>query len=479
MCGILGLYHQGPATDIAKLTFFGLLSLQHRGQEGCGIAVSNGDEIQILKQNGMVSQVFHEKQLSGLIGKISLGHTRYSTYGKKDSTSDLQPLKIFTSIGSVAISFNGTLTKADTLRNNFLNKGYGFQTNVDTELIAQLLCQNENDKQTPLLTWADRIRYFTQKVDAAFSACFMTNSSLFVARDRFGFRPLIIGRFNNTENHEHSTFVVSSESCSLQTLGAEILYEVQPGEIIEINETGLHFLAKKSQELIPRKFCAFETVYFARPDSEFDGKLVHSERLKLGSKLYHENQSRFESSENYLVAGVPDSATPFAMGFIDSALDAKDTRFRLTDVFTKNRYIHRTFIQPTETMRKTAVQSKFNPLPQNVNGKRIILIDDSIVRGNTMTYLIQLLRDAGALEVHVLVGSPPLKFACYMGIDMKGQNEFIANRFDTPEEIGRHLGADSISYLTLEGMKECLDSKNEKGHCFSCWTGEYADILDW
>ena len=473
MCGILGLYSQEPRNDLASLAFFGLQSLQHRGQEGSGVAVQDiSGKIHVQKQVGMVNQVT-DIHIPPNTGHIALGHTRYSTYGDKHSSVNLQPLKVFTSVGPIAIVFNGTLPRADKLRTGFLNKGYGFQSDVETELIAQLLCQNENEKGEKLISWFDKIKYFASISDFAFSCCVMTPTGLFIVRDRYGFRPLIIGKLQSPE-----MFVVSSESCALKTIGAEIISDVKPGTIVEFSKSGM-----KTTEFAqpgPKSFCAFETVYFARPDSEFNGKLVHRQRQKIGTQLFHQTSHLFKNTQ-YVVAGVPDSATPFAMGFIDAALAASDKRFTLTEVFTKNRYIHRTFIEPSQELRKTSVQAKFNPLTQNIKDKRVILIDDSIVRGNTMSYLINLIRQAGAKEVHILVGSPPIKYGCYMGIDMKDATLMVANKYKDEKEIGEALGADSLFYLTIDGLKKVLDESKEykDTHCFACWTGKYNAALDW
>lgn len=477
MCGILGIVSTDPSTDISKLIFYALLTLQHRGQEGAGIAVTNGTESRCLKKKGMVSHIFTESDLQQLKGHIGVGHTRYSTYGSNSESNEYQPFKVWTKDGELTIVFNGTLTEADKLRTQLLNQDKPLQTSVDTEIIANLVC---NDRKT----WIDRIKQFMKTADSAFSCCFMTKNKLYACRDQYGFRPLSLGRLQVNGGF---VYIVSSETAVFQTLGASCLYEIEPGCIVELgnSEPILHYTTSKPGGL----FCAFESVYFARPDSEFQGKLVHHQRQLLGAKLYEENQNKFKEKE-YILAGVPDSATPFAIGFIDSALKQKDTRFLLSEVFTKNRYIHRTFIQPTEAMRKTAVQSKFNPLVQNIKNKNVILIDDSIVRGNTIRYLIQLVREAGANQVHVLVGSPPIISPCFMGIDMKSKKEMIANETRSVDLMQKALkpcfsnenhlicklvGADSLGYLSLGGLQDCLGDNN----CFSCWTGVYHKTLDW
>ncbi len=447
-CGVFGIYGGSQAEDVARLSFFALHALQHRGQESAGIATSDGYVAHIYKAMGLVSQVFNEENLSTLQGHLAIAHNRYSTTGSSH-LRNAQPLLIETVLGPLGVAHNGNLINSPTLRRDLLNRGVGLSTSSDSEVIVQLLAGGHGD-------WNSRLRTLMAQAEGAYALTILTRDAVFGLRDPWGFRPLCIGKLEDG-------YVLASESCALSTIGAEYLREVKPGEIVRLDKDGLH----SEQGASPRRFslCTFEHIYFARPDSVFQGEVIHKVRQSLGRVLAEESPAEVD-----LVVSVPDSGTPAAIGY------AHALGVPFSEGFIKNRYIGRTFIQPNNKLRQNSVNLKFNPLPSNLQGQRVVMVDDSIVRGNTCGPLVQLLRNAGATEVHVRVSSPPIKHPCFMGVDMATHEELIAHNLNT-SQICQHIGADSLAYISIEGMMRAVGAVtaegDKKGYCNACFTGNY------
>ena len=439
-CGVVGVY--AADREAARITFFGLFALQHRGQEAAGIVSYDGLFAHVHKGEGLVGSVFNEDILSSLRGSAAIGHTRYSTTGGS-TLRNAQPQVIETIDGPLAVAHNGNLVNAPQLRRQLLERGVGLQTSSDTELMVHVLTGAAGD-------WLDRIRTLMRRVEGAYSLTILTREAVYGVRDPWGFRPLAIGAIDGG-------YVLASETCAFSTTGAKFVAELQPGEIVRIDALGLHI----HQGAAPRAraFCTFEHIYFSRPDTVHDGNLVHSVRQRLGREL-----AREAPVEADLVLSVPDSGTPHAVGF------AQEAGLPYTEGLIKNRYVGRTFIEPTQELRNAGVAMKFNPLRDNLAGRRIVMVDDSIVRGTTGGQLVRMLRDAGASEVHVRVACPAITHPCYMGIDMATPEELVASRLSV-DELGEEIGADSLAFLSLDGLMRALDA--EDGYCNACFTGEY------
>ena len=450
-CGVFGLC--APGEEVARLAFFALHALQHRGQESAGIATSDGEVAHIYKAMGLVSQVFNEENLATLPGYLAIGHNRYSTTGSS-RLRNAQPLLIETALGPVGVAHNGNLINSPELRRDLLQRGVGLSTSSDTEVIVQILAGGHGD-------WYSRLRTLMAQAEGAYALTILTRNAVYGLRDPWGFRPLCIGVLDGKH------YVLASESCALTTIGAKYLREVNPGEIVRLDENGL----RSEQGATPRSYslCTFEHIYFARPDSVFQGQVIHKIRQELGRVL-----AREAPVEADLVVAVPDSGTPAAIGY------AQELGLPFSEGFTKNRYIGRTFIQPNDKLRKNSVSLKFNPLPDNLSGQRVVVVDDSIVRGNTAGPLVQMLRDGGAKEVHVRVSSPPIKHPCFMGVDMATYEELVAHLYTTPE-ICHKIGADSLAYLSIEGMMRAVGAVDaagrSHGYCNACFTGNYPISL--
>jgi amidophosphoribosyltransferase len=431
-----------PGREAARLTFFALHTLQHRGQEAAGIATSDNGIAHIHKGQGLVSTVFNEDNVSTLKGDLAIGHTRYSTTGGT-GLRNAQPQIIETLDGPLGLAHNGNLVNANVLRRQLLERGVGLQTSSDTEVMVHLLTQASGD-------WMNRIKSLMTQAEGAFALTILTRDAIYGVRDPWGFRPLVIGKLDEG-------YILASETCAFSAIGAEFVGELKPGEIARIDDAGLHV----EQGAVPkqRSFCTFEQIYFSRPDSIHDGNLVHSTRQRLGRELAREHPADAD-----IVVPVPDSGTPHAVGF------AQEIGLPYTEGLIKNRYVGRTFIEPTQKLRESRVQMKFNPLGDNLRGKRVVMVDDSIVRGTTSGPLVQMLRDAGAAEVHVRVACPAITDPCYMGVDMASQDELIAGH-KTVEEICQHIGADSLAFLSIEAMMRGLEA--DDGYCNACFTGDY------
>ncbi len=441
-CGVFGIYAPGEA--VARITFFGLFALQHRGQESAGIAVTDGYTARLHKDMGLVTQVFNETNLAPLQGHIAVGHTRYST---ADSSRPVAagPFLLESMVGPIALAHNGNLVNTGELRRKLFERGVGLASSCDSEVIIQMLAGAQGDNMV------DRIKEMMSMALGAYSLTVLTRDALYAVRDPWGFRPLSMGRLNGG-------WVVASESCALETVGARDITEIAPGSIVMMDASGARIVQGRKPE--KSSLCIFEYIYFARPDSIIDGQLVHDVRQELGRQLAREHPVDAD-----LVMGVPDSATAAAIGY------AQEAGIPFGEGLIKNRYIGRTFIQPDDRLRKAGVALKFNPLAQGLKGKRLIVVDDSIVRGNTTAPAVELLRRAGAREVHLRISSPPIKHPCFMGVDMATYGELIAHRM-TIEEIRQHVGADTLGYLSLEGMIKALHRPKER-YCTACFSGEY------
>lgn len=442
-CGVFGIYY--PGEDVARLSYFAIYALQHRGQESAGIAVSDGHMAYIHKGMGLVAQVFTEETLAPLQGDLAIAHTRYSTTGGS-TLRNAQPYLIETALGPLGVGHNGNLVNAPLLRRDLLQRGVGLSSSSDSEIVTQLIAGAPGD-------WESRIRIFMAQAQGAYCLTILTRNAVYGVRDPWGFRPLVIGKLNG------KGYCVASESCALATIGAEMVREVEPGEIVRLDANGLHTEFGSAPR--PRKLCTFEHIYFSRPDSIFDGKVIHDVRQALGRELAREAPVAGD-----VVVAVPDSGTPHAIGY------ARESGIPFSEGLIKNRYIGRTFIQPNERLRREGVRLKYNPLVSNLNGKRVVLVDDSIVRGSTSGPLVRLMRESGASEVHVRVASPPILYSCLMGVDMARNHDLIA-AVKSIEEIRQHIGADTLSYLSLEGMMRAIGTR--EGYCNACFTGVYPE----
>lgn len=441
-CGVFGIVARDE--DVARLTFFGLYALQHRGQESAGIATSDGTGISLRTRLGLVAQAFDENDLSVLRGHIAIGHTRYSTSGSNNECN-AGPMLVDSSLGPLAVAHNGNLTNAVALRMELEHAGETFESSTDSEILARVIARASG------VTLAERIRHAMPRMVGAFSLAIMTRDRLFAVRDPLGVRPLCLGTLRGHP-------VVASESCALATIGAQFDREVEPGEIVEISEFGV--VSHGTGEPNAQAMCLFELIYFARPDSEIMGSRLHLMRQRMGAELAMESPVDAD-----VVIGLPDSATPAAIGY------ARQSGIPYQEALIKNRYIGRTFIQPNQSLRQTGVSLKFNVLPEVVEGKRVVLVDDTIVRGTTSRPIVQLIRSAGAREVHMRVHAPPMMWPCYLGVDLAKRDELIAARMTVPE-IGAHIGADSIGYLSLDGLFAAI-GKGKQGFCTGCLTGNY------
>ena len=440
-CGVFGVY--APGEDVARLTFFALFALQHRGQESAGIATSNGKRLQVCAELGLVSQVFTEDSLSQLSGDLAIGHNRYSTRGSNRMTN-VQPIVVGKGANTIAVAHNGNIVNAEHLYQELCEQGYSFRTSTDTEVLANLILSS------PAKDWVDKIRYAMHRLQGAYSLTLLTNRSLYAVRDPLGVRPLCLGTLNGG-------WVVASESCALDHIGAQFLREVENGEIVTINENGL----ESHREEVERKaLCVFEYIYFARPDSVIDGRLLYPARQAMGEVLAEEHPVEAD-----LVMGVPDSATAAAIGY------SRCSGIPLCEGLLKNRYVGRTFIEPDQRIRDLGVQLKFNPLPQMLDGQRLVVVDDSIVRGTTTPKVVKLLKRAGAKEVHMRICAPPIRYPCFFGVDMASRWELIAAQKTIPE-VRDFIGADSLGYLSIDGLIKAIGLPKDM-FCLACFTGDY------
>ena len=443
-CGVLAI-STPTGDDVAQMSFFGLFALQHRGQEAAGIAVSDGQRARIHKESGLVSQVFTPEALAPLVGYHSIGHTRYSTTGGSNARN-AQPFLVETMNGPLAVAHNGNLVNAGALRDELLARGFGLTASSDTEVITLMLAAAGGS------TWEERLERTLPAWKGAYSLVVLTADRVMAVRDPWGFRPLSVGKLPGGGH------AVASETCALETLGCTGISEVEPGEIVTLH--GEVMARRQVMAPAPQQArCSFEFVYFSRPDSTWDERSVHAVRQNLGVELAKEHPVDAD-----IVIPVPDSSIPAAVGY------SRESGLEFNDGLIKNRYIGRTFIEPTQSMRERGVAIKFNALNSNLTGKRVVMIDDSLVRGTTAGPLVKLVRDAGATEVHLRLTCPPIVNACHFGVDMGHNEDLIAARLDL-EQLREHIGCDSIGFLSRDGMLRAIG--REQGYCTACFTGEY------
>jgi len=456
-CGVVAV--MSKSAEPARLAFFGLYALQHRGQESAGICTADGQSLSNLTGMGLVSQVFHERDLSKLGGWLSIGHTRYSTTGSS-RVENAQPFVVGSRpathaephLGSLALGHNGNLVNVAELRSEVERLGIRPRTSTDSELIAHLIAHS------PGRDWSTRMRQVLTRLRGAFCLVMLTRDRVYAARDPWGIRPLVLGRLPDG-------WAVASESCALDTIGAQLIREVAPGELLSIGEDGVRSEQFSSRPAPARAGCSFEFIYFARPDSLIDGQLVYSTRERMGEELAREHPVEAD-----FVMPVPDSATPAAIGF------ARAAGLPYREGLVKNRYIGRTFIQPQQQQREAGVDLKFNPLPEVLRGRRIALVDDSIVRGTTTPRIVGMLRRAGAAEIHLRICAPPIRYACHFGLDTAPEDTLIAHNH-TVEQIRTAVGADSLGYLSLDGLTKAI-ALPEQGLCNACFHGRYPMPID-
>ena len=445
MCGITGVF--APGRDAARLAYFALYALQHRGQESAGIAAADGGTIRSHKAMGLLGAIFDEDVLSDLSGHIAVGHTRYSTTGSS-IVVNAQPLLERTELGDFAFAHNGNLTNTDDLRET-LSPSTVLQATSDSEVMAKLIVETKG-------SMLDRIESVLKVARGAYSIVLCTQDELYAFRDPWGVRPLCLGTLPD------GGYVVASESCALGTIGAQYLREVGRGEIVRISADGLESHQTQVDDAIPA-LCMFEYIYFSRPDSKLDERSIYMARYAMGGQLAREHPVAAD-----VVMAVPDSAIPGGIGY------AAESGLPYVEGLIKNRYIGRTFISPDQKMRSRGVHLKFNPVVENLRGQRVVVVDDSIVRGTTTPRIVALLREAGAREVHLRITSPPIKHPCYLGVDMATYGELIAANY-TVEEIRAKTGADSLGYLSLKGLFRAVKRERDE-MCVGCLTGEYPNV---
>jgi amidophosphoribosyltransferase len=442
-CGVFGVY--APGADVSRLTYFGLFALQHRGQESAGIAVSDGRTLRTHKEMGLVSQVFDEEHLVWMQGHLGIGHTRYSTTGSSIACN-AQPIVVETPHGPIAVAHNGNIVNTSELRDELKREGVLFHTTNDSEVLAQCIAS---------LHKGDIVRAVREamaQVEGAYSVVVLTHDQLLAFRDPNGIRPLCLAALNGTGH------VVSSETCALSVIGAQFIREIEPGELVVIDGDGV----REYPALFPQRpaMCVFEFIYLARPDSCIYDKSLHAARVRMGQELFHEHPV-----DAQVVIPVPDTGYPAAIGF------AQASHIKFNEGLIKNRYIGRTFIQPDQRMREQGVRMKLSALRENLRGKRVVMVDDSIVRGTTTGKIVRLIREAGATQVHVRISSPPVKWPCFYGIDMADRKDLIAARRSV-EDIRKHIGADSLGYLSMKGLMRAIGMHKDR-FCHACFTGDY------
>jgi amidophosphoribosyltransferase len=442
-CGVVGVYSRED--DVARVAFFGLYALQHRGQESAGIAASDGERITTQTAMGVVGQAFQEEDLVGLTGHLAIGHTRYSTTGS-NNIANAQPIMSKGPNIEIALAHNGNVINAVELKEELASWGCTFTSTSDSEIVAHLITN------APASNWEERIAYCMRRLEGAYSLAVMTKDAVFGIRDPLGVRPLCIGKLNGG-------WVIASESCALDHVGAEYIREVEPGEAVMVDDQGLRTIYQREPDG-KTAMCIFEHIYFARPDSILGGKLVYKSRMAMGAELAREHPVDAD-----MVIGVPDSATAAAVGY------SQEAGIPFAEGLVKNRYVGRTFILPDQRLRELGVRNKMNPLPELINGKRIVVVDDSIVRGTTTPHVIGLLRKGGAKELHLRVCAPPIMWPCHFGIDMATRRELLAAN-KTVDEIREYVGADSLGYLSHEGLVSSVGLGKSKV-CMACFTGNY------
>ena len=443
MSGVVGIY-SSDRNDVAQLIYYGLYALQHRGQISAGIAVNNNGFIDYHREAGLVHEVFPKERLQRLIGNIGLGHVRYAFNTDDHSLLNTLPLVAGYKRGALAITLDGTIVNSDSLRDSLEDSGVIFQSELDGEVIANLIARNSK------VSIEEAVIKALDEISGSYALAMMTNDRLIVARDPFGIKPLCVGKLGND-------YIVASESCAFDTVGADFIRDIEPGEILLINDEGLRTISKKLKK---RNLCLFELVYFARPDSMLDGKSIYLSRIEAGRQLARESENDAD-----IVIGAPDSGIVFAIGF------AEESKIPYAEGIIKNRYVGRTFIQPSQELREQGVMIKLNPVKENIDGRRVILVDDSVVRGTTIKRTVQMLKKAGAKEVHIRIASPPVINTCHLGMDTPSKENLISANMSV-EEIKQLIGADSLHFISIDGFIKSVNPSN--GFCTGCFTGKYA-----
>ena len=442
MCAVVGIYGNENAS---KLAFYSLFSMQHRGQESAGISASNGEKIKTIKDRGLVTSIFNDDSFNILKGKMAVGHTRYSTAGD-DSMLDAQPVSATYGLGDLSIVHNGNLVNKDEIRAELIRKGAIFNSNMDTENILHLIAKNFEKA-----TLQERIEDAVRKIKGAFSLVIMSRTKMFAIRDEFGIRPLSIGKIKS------GGYVVASETCAFELLGAEFVRDVKAGEMVIFEDDKIHSV--QLFESKPKK-CIFEYIYFARPDSDVFEKNVYEVRVEMGKALARELPVDAD-----MVIPVPDSGVASALGY------AKESGIPFEMGIMRNHYVGRTFIEPTQEIRDLKVKMKLSPIKHKIEGKKLVVIDDSIVRGTTSMQIVRMLKDAGAKEVHMRIASPATIGACFYGVDTPDSNELISARMSV-EEVCKYIGADSLSFISIDGLIDSL-KENRENYCLACFDGNY------
>ena len=441
MSGVVGIYSK-RRNDISKVVYYGLYALQHRGQVSTGIAVNNNGFVDHFKDLGLVHEVFPKEIMERLRGNIAIGHVRYATVGAT-TTINAQPLVVGYKRGALALAHDGAIVNFKKVRDELEDNGAIFQSQLDTEVIANLLARYHKD------SIEDALVKTLREIRGSYGLVLMTTDKLIGARDPFGIKPLALGMIGED-------YIIASETCAFDTIGAKFIRNIEPGEIVVIDENGLKSMRLESSD---KKLCLFEIIYFARPDSKLDGKSIYLSRIEAGRQLARES-----TVEGDIVIGAPDSGTIPAIGY------AEESGIPYAEGIIKNRYVGRTFIEPTQDLREQGVRIKLNVLRENVEGKRIILVDDSIVRGTTIKRTVQMIREAGAKEIHVRISSPPVMHSCHLGMNTASRENLIAANMSV-EEIEKMTGADSLRYLTLDGLLKAVGA--EDNFCTGCMSGKY------
>lgn len=440
MSGVVGMYSK-ERNNVANVIYYGLYALQHRGQESTGIAVNNNGFIDYFKDVGLVHETFPKETIERLRGNIGIGHVRYSTIGET-STTNAQPLVVGYKRGALALGHDGTVVNFEDLKEELEDNGAIFQSQLDTEVIANLIARYHKDDIE------DAIVKTLESIVGTYGLVIMTNDKLIGARDPYGIKPLSIGKLGDD-------YILSSETCAFDTIGADFIRDVEPGEIVVVDADGLRSIMLERQD---KKLCLFEIIYFARPDSKLDNKSIYLARIEAGKQL-----AREEAVKGDIVIGAPDSGTVSAIGY------AEESKIPYAEGLIKNRYVGRTFIQPTQEMREQGVRIKLNVLKENVEGKKVILVDDSVIRGTTIKRTVEMLRNARASEIHVRISSPPVIYSCHLGMNTPSRENLIASNMSV-EEIRENIGADSLAYLSLDGL---LKSAGGNEFCTGCLSGNY------
>jgi amidophosphoribosyltransferase len=452
-CGVAAIYGHSEAS---KLAYLSLYALQHRGQESAGIASSNGERLELHKAMGLVSDIFTADALARVPGSLAIGHTRYSTTGDS-ALLNAQPIRVECSKGQIALAHNGNITNAHEIRSHLEGLGSIFQTTSDTEVIVHLIARSK--EETLESAMSDSLR----RIEGAFSLVMLTPDRIFAARDPRGFRPLVMGRISGKATHQADAIVFASETCAFDLIGATYEREVKPGELVIVGPEGVHSRFYASQQ--PMSSCIFEHVYFSRPDSTVFGRPVQQSRDAMGRQLALESPVVAD-----IVIPVPDSGVTAAMGF------SHESGIPIQFGLIRNHYVGRTFIEPEQRVRDFGVKLKLNPVRHVIQGKRVVLIDDSIVRGTTSRKIVRMVRDAGAKEVHMRISCPPTVSSCYYGVDTPSKNQLIAAN-KSVDEIREYIGADSLAYLSLEGLRKAAGESEEVKYCTACYTGKYPTRL--